>query len=175
MQNTIQDLLTALITVISGFATKELISFVKSFKNKQLLQAIVKFAEDGVVVAEKAGVFEQITANEKTQKAISYANAALAKIGYDAVDEKLIKNAVETAYMNAKDQLHDVYAPQQEIAIKQQTQANINDTQQKLADIQAKIDAENTSHNEAQSQLAQELEQAKAQVNAVAALAPVEQ
>lgn len=174
MQNTIQDLLTALITVISGFATKELISFVKSFKNKQLLQAIVKFAEDGVVVAEKAGVFEHVTANEKTQAAINYANGALAKIGYNSVDEKLIKNAVETAYMNAKDQLHDVYKLQQSVAIEQQTQATINETQQKLADIQAKIDAENASHNETQAQLTQELEQAKAQVNAVVELAPKE-
>lgn len=164
MQNTIQDLLTALITVISGFATKELISLVKSFKNKQLLQAIIKFAEDGVVVAEKAGVFEQITANEKTQKAVEYTNNALSKIGYNSVDDKLIKNAVETAYMNVKDQLHDVYKPQQSVAIEQQNQANINESQQRLADLQAKKD-------EIDTQIAEE----KLAANAVAALAPTEQ
>lgn len=85
--------------IITGYFAKVM---GKSSALSGLISVLPMVAKDAVVVAEKTGVLNSLTGNEQFAKALSTAQEALAKLGYDKVDEQVLGNALEQAYAQLK-------------------------------------------------------------------------
>lgn len=85
--------------IITGYIAK---AMGKSSALSGLISVLPMVAKDAVVVAEKTGVLNSLTGNEQFAKALSTAQEALDKLGYDKVDEQVLGNAIEQAYAQLK-------------------------------------------------------------------------
>ena len=85
--------------IITGYVAKVMS---KSSALSGLISVLPMVAKDAVVVAEKTGVLNSLTGNEQFAKALSTAQEALAKLGYDKVDEQVLSSAIEQAYVQLK-------------------------------------------------------------------------
>ena len=98
--------------IITGYVAKVMS---KSSALSGLINVLPMVAKDAVVVAEKTGVLNSLTGNEQFAKALSMAQEALAKLGYDKVDEQVLSSAIEQAYAQLKSAgTLDVYKDQAE-------------------------------------------------------------
>lgn len=95
------------IPVVFGFAFSKISDNQKAL---DLLKAIEPLAKDAVAMAEKLGVTDNLTGALKHSKAVEYVLNALTALGFKDTDLDVIKNAVEKAYMESQDKLHEVYS-----------------------------------------------------------------
>ena len=99
--------------IITGYVAKVMS---KSSALSGLISVLPMVAKDAVVVAEKTGVLNSLTGNEQFAKALSTAQEALAKLGYDKVDEQILSSAIEQAYVQLKSAgTLDVYKDKAEV------------------------------------------------------------
>ncbi len=108
MTNTITQVIVAvagvLIPVICGYVANLIKKYIP---DKSLLQALGQFAQDAVVVAEKAGVADKLL--DKKQFAIDKLQDMLQQAGFSKQDEELLGNCIEHAYCELKHDIESVY------------------------------------------------------------------
>ena len=106
------DIITQIIIAVAGVLTPAICLYVaKLFKkyipNKGLFQALQQFAQDAVVVAEKAGLMDKLL--DKKQYAIQQLQDMLERAGFSKQNEKLLGNCIEHAYCEMKRSIESVY------------------------------------------------------------------
>lgn len=104
--------LTQIIVAVAGVLTPVICGYVanlikKYIPDKSLLQALKQFAQDTVVVAEKAGVTDKLL--DKKQYAIDKLQDMLQQAGFSKQDEELLGNCIEHAYCELKNDIESVY------------------------------------------------------------------
>lgn len=104
--------LTQIIVAVAGVLTPVICGYVanlikKYIPDKSLLQALEQFAQDAVVVAEKAGVTDKLL--DKKQYAIDKLQDMLQQAGFSKQDEELLGNCIEHAYCELKNDIESVY------------------------------------------------------------------
>lgn len=102
----IVSIAVAAIPIIGAFVSKKVVN------NKTALtvvQAIEPLAQAAVTAAEQLGVTEQLNGAAKKNVAIQSVLNGLASLGFKKSDEELISNAVEKAYADLKDSIHEAY------------------------------------------------------------------
>ena len=108
MTNTITQIIVAvagvLIPVICGYVANLIKKYIP---DKNLLQALGQFAQDAVVVAEKAGVTDKLL--DKKQYAINKLQDMLEHAGFSKQNEELLGSCVEHAYCELKHDIESVY------------------------------------------------------------------
>lgn len=108
MTNTITQIIVAvagvLTPVICGYVAKLIKKYIP---DKNLLQALGQFAQDAVVVAEKAGLTDKLL--NKKQYAIDKLQDMLQQAGFSKQDEELLGNCIEHAYCELKHDIESVY------------------------------------------------------------------
>ena len=108
MTNTITQVIVAvagvLIPVICGYVANLIKKYIP---DKSLLQALGQFAQDAVVVAEKAGVTDKLL--DKKQYAIDKLQDMLEHAGFSKQNEELLGSCVEHAYCELKHDIESVY------------------------------------------------------------------
>lgn len=96
----------AAIPIIGAFVSKKI---VVNNKALTIIQAIEPLAQAAVTAAEKLGVTEQLDGSAKKDAAIQSVTNSLASLGFKKSDEELISNAVEKAYVDLKNSIHEAY------------------------------------------------------------------
>lgn len=108
MTNTITQIIVAvagvLIPVICGYVANLIKKYIS---DKSLLQALGQFAQDAIVVAEKAGVTDKLL--DKKQYAINKLQDMLEHAGLSKQNEELLGSCVEHAYCESKHDIESVY------------------------------------------------------------------
>ena len=97
---------TALIPVVFAWVGKLLAN------NKQalsLLNALTPLAEAAVTAAAQLGVDKYLSGEAKKSKAVQYVIDGLNSLGFTNADETTVKNAVEKAFSDLKDELYKTY------------------------------------------------------------------
>lgn len=110
MNNT--SIVTQVIIAVAGVLTPAICLYVanlikKYIPNKSLLQALGQFAQDAVVVAEKAGLTDKLL--NKKQYAIDKLQDMLQQAGFSKQDEDLLAGCIEHAYCELKKDIESVY------------------------------------------------------------------
>lgn len=106
MKDLIIQIAIAVIPIVAAFIGN---AIVKNRQAVSLIQVIQPLAEAAVVAAEQLGVTEAVTGAVKKSKAVADVKAGLAKLGFTAVDEATVANAVESAYASMKDFIESTY------------------------------------------------------------------
>lgn len=106
------DTITQIIVAVAGVLTPVICGYVanlirKYIPTKDLLQALGQFAQDAVVVAEKAGVTDKLI--DKKQFAIDKLQDMLQQAGFNKQDENLLAGCIEHAYCELKKDIESVY------------------------------------------------------------------
>lgn len=106
------DIITQIIVAVAGVLTPAICLYVASLlkkyvPNKGLFQALGQFAQDAVVVAEKAGLTDKLL--DKKQYAIQQLQDMLEHAGFSKQNEELLGNCVEHAYCEMKRSIESVY------------------------------------------------------------------
>lgn len=78
-------------------------------KDKDLANSINTAIKDSVVIAQKAGVIDNLTGSEKFNKAMSYVKGVINSLGITDYDETQLKAKIEVAYAEGKKQLEAIY------------------------------------------------------------------
>lgn len=108
MTNTITQIIVAvagvLIPVICGYVANLIKKYIP---DKSLLQALGQFAQDAVVIAEKAGLTDKLL--DKKQYAIQQLQDMLEHAGFSKQSEELLGSCVEHAYCELKHDIESVY------------------------------------------------------------------
>ena len=78
-------------------------------KDKDLANSINTAIKDSVVIAQKAGVIDNLTGSEKFNKAMSYVKGVINSLGITDYDETQLKAKIEVAYAEGKKQLEAAY------------------------------------------------------------------
>ena len=104
--------LTQIIVAVAGVLTPVICGYVanlikKYIPGKSLLQALGQFAQDAVVVAEKAGLTDKLL--DKKQYAINKLQDMLQQAGFSKQDEELLAGCIEHAYCELKNDIESVY------------------------------------------------------------------
>ena len=104
--------LTQIIVAVAGVLTPVICGYVanlikKYIPDKSLLQALGQFAQDAVVVAEKAGLTDKLL--DKKQYAIQQLQDMLEHAGFSKQNEELLGSCVEHAYCELKHDIESVY------------------------------------------------------------------
>lgn len=102
----IVSIAVAAIPIIGAFVSKKI---VVNNKALTIIQAIEPLAQAAVTAAEQLGVTEQLNGAAKKNAAIQSVTNSLASLGFNKSDEELISNAVEKAYADLKDSIHEAY------------------------------------------------------------------
>ncbi|MFD1428699.1 phage holin [Lacticaseibacillus mingshuiensis] len=106
MKNLIMQIAIAVVPIVFAYFGN---AIVKNRQAVSLIQIIQPLAEAAVVAAEQLGVTEAVTGVAKKSKAVADVQAGLAKLGFTAVDEKTVANAVESAYASMKEFIESKY------------------------------------------------------------------
>lgn len=106
------DIITQIIIAVAGVLTPAICLYVanlfkKYISNKGLFQALEQFAQDAVVVAEKAGLTDKLL--DKKQYAIQQLQEMLEHAGFSKQNEELLENCIEHAYCELKKDIENVY------------------------------------------------------------------
>ena len=106
------DIITQIIVAVAGVLTPAICLYAtniikKYIPNKGLFQALQQFAQDAVVVAEKAGLTDKLL--DKKQYAIQQLQDMLEHAGFSKQNEELLGNCVEHAYCEMKRSIESVY------------------------------------------------------------------
>lgn len=106
------DIITQIIIAVAGVLTPAICLYVanlfkKYIPNKGLFQALQQFAQDAVVVAEKAGLTDKLL--DKKQYAIQQLQDMLEHAGFSKQNEELLGNCVEHAYCELKHSIESIY------------------------------------------------------------------
>lgn len=102
----IVSIAVAAIPIIGAFVSKKIVANNKALT---IIQAIEPLAQAAVTAAEQLGVTEQLNGVAKKNVAIQSVLNGLASLGFKKSDEELISNAVEKAYADLKDSIHEAY------------------------------------------------------------------
>ena len=106
------DTITQIIVAVAGVLTPVICVYVanlikKYIPDKSLLQALGQFAQDAVVIAEKAGLTDKLL--DKKQYAIQQLQDMLEHAGFSKQNEELLGSCVEHAYCELKHDIESVY------------------------------------------------------------------
>ena len=106
------DTITQIIVPVAGVLTPVICGYVanlikKYIPDKSLLQALGQFAQDAVVIAEKAGLTDKLL--DKKQYAIQQLQDMLEHAGFSKQNEELLGSCVEHAYCELKHDIESVY------------------------------------------------------------------
>lgn len=106
------DTITQIVIAVAGVLTPMICMYVanlikKYIPTKSLLQALEQFAKDAVVLAEKAGLKDELL--NKKQYAVQQLQDMLEKAGFSKQDEDLLSACVEHAYCELKGDIEKVY------------------------------------------------------------------
>lgn len=106
------NIITQIIVAVAGVLTPVICVYVanlikKYIPDKNLLQALGQFAQDAVVVAEKAGLIDKLL--DKKQYAIDKLQDMLQQAGFSKQDEDLLAGCIERAYCELKKDIESVY------------------------------------------------------------------
>lgn len=106
------NIITQIIIAVAGVLTPVICLYVanllkKYVPNKGLFQALEQFAQDAVVVAEKAGLTDKLL--DKKQYAIQQLQDMLEHAGFSKQNEELLENCIEHAYCEMKRSIESVY------------------------------------------------------------------
>lgn len=141
----IVSLATAAIPIVGAWVAKEIL---KNKKATAAMNALAPLAKSAVVAAEKLGASKFLTGSEKKNNAVSDVISGLDSMGFTKTDITTIENAVETAFLNAKDEIESAY-PRTEEKADESTNApdsplpaDIGDKLDKIADL---LTQQNTS------------------------------
>ena len=108
MTNTITQIIVAVAGVLTPVICGYVANLIKKYiPDKNLLQALGQFAQDAVVVAEKAGLTDKLL--NKKQYAIDKLQDMLQQAGFSKQDEELLGNCIEHAYCELKRNIESVY------------------------------------------------------------------
>lgn len=108
MTNTITQIIVAVAGVLTPVICGYVANLIKKYiPDKSLLQALGQFAQDAVVVAEKAGVTDKLL--DKKQYAINKLQDMLEHAGFSKQNEELLGSCVEHAYCELKHDIESVY------------------------------------------------------------------
>ncbi|MDO3392573.1 phage holin [Ligilactobacillus sp. 110_WCHN] len=108
MTNTITQVIVAVAGVLTPVICGYVANLIKKYiPDKSLLQALGQFAQDAVVVAEKAGVTDKLL--DKKQYAINKLQDMLEHAGFSKQNEELLGSCVEHAYCELKHDIESVY------------------------------------------------------------------
>lgn len=102
----IVSIAVAAIPIIGAFVSKKI---VVNNKALTIIKAIEPLSQAAVTAAEQLGVTEQLNGAAKKNVAIQSVLNGLASLGFKKSDEELISNAVEKAYADLKDSIHEAY------------------------------------------------------------------
>lgn len=106
---TLVSLAVIFIPVIATWATNILKQHIHSSQQLLTLEKVAKFAQDAVTLAEKDGITQGLSGNEKFKQATSYVQNMLSSLGITSVDIGIIQGAVEQAFASSKETLEKVY------------------------------------------------------------------
>lgn len=106
------DITTQIIVAVAGVLTPAICLYAtnlikKYVPNKGLFQALQQFAQDAVVVAEKAGLTDKLL--DKKQYAVQQLQDMLGHAGFSKQNEELLGNCIEHAYCEMKRSIESVY------------------------------------------------------------------
>lgn len=106
------DTITQIIVAVAGVLTPVICFYVanlikKYIPTKGLLLALEQFAKDAVVLAEKAGLTDNLL--NKKQYAIDQLQEMLYHAGFSKQDETLLGACIEHAYCELKSDIEKVY------------------------------------------------------------------
>lgn len=106
------DIITQIIVAVAGVLTPAICLYAtnlikKYVPNKGLFKALQQFAQDAVVVAEKASLIDKLL--DKKQYAIQQLQDMLEHAGFSKQNEELLGNCVEHAYCEMKRSIESVY------------------------------------------------------------------
>ena len=108
MTNTLTQIIVAVAGVLTPIICGYVANLIKKYiPNKNLLQALGQFAQDAVVVAEKAGLTDKLI--NKKQYAIDKLQDMLQQAGFSKQDEELLAGCIEHAYCELKNDIESVY------------------------------------------------------------------
>lgn len=108
MTNTITQIIVAVAGVLTPVICGYVANLIKKYiPGKSLLQALGQFAQDAVVVAEKAGLTDKLL--DKKQYAINKLQDMLQQAGFSKQDEELLAGCIEHAYCELKNDIESVY------------------------------------------------------------------
>ena len=108
MSNTITQVIVAVAGVLTPVICGYVANLIKKYiPNKGLFQALQQFAQDAVVVAEKAGLTDKLL--DKKQYAIQQLQDMLEHAGFSKQNEELLGSCVEHAYCELKHDIESVY------------------------------------------------------------------
>ena len=118
--NSLAEVVVAVVVAVIPFIFKQLEKWLeKNQTAKTVVSILPTIAKDAVVIAEKLGVEEKLAGDVKNSKAVKSVSETLKNLGFTDVDERIIKNAVESAYAELmKNGTLSVYKPNN----KQETQ-----------------------------------------------------
>ena len=102
----IVSIAVAAIPIIGAFVSKKI---VVNNKALTIIKAIEPLAQAAVTAAEQLGVTEKLDGAAKKGVAIQSVLNGLDSLGFKKSDEELISNAVEKAYADLKDSIHEAY------------------------------------------------------------------
>ena len=97
---------TALIPIVFAWIGKVLANNKKALS---LLDALTPLAEAAVTAAAQLGVNKYLSGEAKKSTAVQYVIDGLKSLGFTNADETTIKNAVEKAFSDLKDELYQTY------------------------------------------------------------------
>ena len=118
--NSLAEVVVAVVVAVIPFIFKQLEKWLeKNQTAKTVVSILPTIAKYSVVIAEKLGVEEKLAGDVKNSKAVKSVSETLKNLGFTDVDERIIKNAVESAYAELmKNGTLSVYKPNN----KQETQ-----------------------------------------------------
>ena len=102
------DIITQIIIAVAGVLTPAICLYATNLIKKYVPnQALEQFAQDAVVVAEKAGLTDKLL--DKKQYAIQQLQDMLEHAGFSKQNEELLGNCIEHAYCEMKRSIESVY------------------------------------------------------------------
>lgn len=140
MMDIIVSIAVAAISINGGYLVKFLTS---NKKLMSLMSWMDVIAHDAVIIIQKLGVNTYLEGQLKKSKAFDWAKQALKILGFNNVDETLLKSAIEKQYAALITDLNQVY-PQKTLEQSQAEQAAVQakaQADQREADKKAKADA----------------------------------
>lgn len=100
------SLAVAAIPIIGAWVSKEIL---KNKKATAAVNALAPLAHSAVVAAEKLGASKSLTGADKKNNAISDVVDGLTSLGFTKANIITVENAVEAAFLNAKDEIESAY------------------------------------------------------------------
>lgn len=118
--NSLAEVVVAVVVAVIPFIFKQFEKWLeKNQTAKTVISILPTIAKDAVVIAEKLGVEKKLAGDVKNSQAVKSVSETLKNLGFTDVDEQIIKNAVESAYVElVKNGTLSVYKPDN----KQETQ-----------------------------------------------------